>query len=109
MGLQLFVLGGVSGYAYNFEIYSGQENAEKNRLSTEPDLGASANVVARLPRCIPKNVNHKVYFDNYYTSVPLEIYLYKQGIFSLGTIRKNRLPNCKFSQENVFKKNLLPQ
>jgi hypothetical protein len=109
MGLQLFVLGGVSGYAYILRYILDKKMQKKNRLLPEPDLGASANVVVRLSRCIPKNVNHKVYFDNYYTSVPLEIYLYKQGILSLGTIRKNRLPNRKFSQENVFKKNLLPQ
>jgi hypothetical protein len=46
-GFQLFVLAGVSGFAYRFEIYSGQENLFP-RQNDEPDLGASANIVVRL-------------------------------------------------------------
>lgn len=30
---------------YNFEVYTGQENASENRTDIEPNLGASANVV----------------------------------------------------------------
>jgi len=61
----------LSGFSYNFEMYSGQENNDANRYSWEPDFGASGNVVVRLCRIIPKNMNYNVYFDNYYTSVPL--------------------------------------
>lgn len=103
-GYKLFVLCSTAGFAYDFEIYSGQENTEENRLPDEPDLGASANVVVRLSRKIPKNVQHKLYFDNYYTSVPLMVYLYQQGILSLGTVRRNRIPNCKLKSEAEVKK-----
>ncbi|KAL4101216.1 hypothetical protein QTP88_021236 [Uroleucon formosanum] len=44
-GYKLFILAGVSGFAHNIEIYSGQENDPQYRLTNEPDLGASANIV----------------------------------------------------------------
>ncbi|KAL4136164.1 hypothetical protein QTP88_007728 [Uroleucon formosanum] len=47
-GYKLFILACVSGFAYNIEIYSGQENDPQYRLTNEPDLGASANIVVRL-------------------------------------------------------------
>ena len=103
-GYKLYVLSGVTGYAYQFEIYSGQENSEKYRFPNEPDLGASANNVIRLCRSIPKNCNYIVYFDNYYTGIPLMSYLFSNGILSLGTVRRNRLPNCKFSSDTDLKK-----
>ena len=47
-GHKLFVLCGISGYSYDFEIYTGQENDVGHRLTEEQDVGASANVVVRL-------------------------------------------------------------
>lgn len=103
-GYKLFVLCGVSGYSYNFEIYTGTENDRRNRRVNEPDLGASANVVVRLSRIIPENQNYVVYFDNYYTSLPLLHYLANKGTYSLGTVRRNRIPNCKLPSEDEAKK-----
>ncbi|XP_055926117.1 piggyBac transposable element-derived protein 2-like [Argiope bruennichi] len=101
-GYKLFILSGVSGFAYNFEIYGGKELDVANILQ-EPDLGASSNVVIRLTRPVQENVNHKLYFDNYYTSIPLQVYLKKKGILSLGTIRRNRIPDCKLPTERELK------
>ena len=39
-GYKLFVLCGVSGFSYDFEVYTGQENNTMHRLLYEPDLGA---------------------------------------------------------------------
>lgn len=101
-GFKSFVLSGISGFAYNFEIYSGQEN-DTTRPAEEPDLGATSNIVLRLSRIIPKNENYRLYHDNYYTAVPLMVHLAKEGIYSLGTIRRNRLPNCKLPTEAQMK------
>lgn len=90
-GYKLLVLCDDRGFAYDFEIYSGMENAPELRLSTEPDLGASSNIVVRLARSIPKNQNFKLFFDNYYTSPELIAFLAKEGIQSLGTVNKCRL------------------
>ncbi|XP_050059682.1 piggyBac transposable element-derived protein 3-like [Aphis gossypii] len=103
-GYKFFVLCSSKGYAYNFELYTGQENFEKFRLNTEPDLMASANVVVRLSRIIPENKNHRLYFDNYYTTIPLVQYMAKKGILTLGTVRRNRIPNCKFPSEKIMLK-----
>ncbi|GFT01330.1 piggyBac transposable element-derived protein 3 [Nephila pilipes] len=92
------------GFAYKLELYSGQENKEKYRQKSEPDLGASANVVIRLARIISRNKNYTLYFDNYYTSIPLLVYLSKEGIYTLGTINRNRIPNSKIPTEKVFNK-----
>lgn len=102
-GYKLFVLCGTDGYAYHFEIYSGagQENLPK---SDEPELGSCANVVVRLCRIIPPAKNFKVYFDNYYSTVPLVVHLARRGIFSLGTVRKNRVPNSKIPSDSDMKK-----
>ncbi len=103
-GFKFFVLSGVSGFAYDFEIYTGQENDPKFRRSHEPDLGAAANVVVRLSRTIPDSCNNKLYFDNYYTSLDLVVHLAKRGIYSLGTIRRNRVPQNKMPTEADMKK-----
>lgn len=102
-GYKLFVLCDVNGFSYQFEIYSGQENEQRFRLVNEPDLGACGNIVLRLTRNVDKNKNHRLYFDNYYTSIPLMSYLYGNGIMSLGTVRKDRLPNNTLPNEKVSK------
>ncbi|XP_060845988.1 piggyBac transposable element-derived protein 3-like [Rhopalosiphum padi] len=102
-GYKIFVLSGVSGFSYNFEVYSGLENNPDQRLQNEPHLGASANIVVRLARIIPKNQNYKLYFDNYYTTLALEVYLKKNGIYSLGTLRRNRVPGLILPDEKYLK------
>jgi hypothetical protein len=68
-GYKLFVLCGVSGYGYNFEIYTGNENKESQRLANEPDFETIGNVVIRMSRKRPNNAHHKLFFNNYYTSI----------------------------------------
>lgn len=105
-GYKLYVLSDSKGFSYKFEIYTGQENQERFRLQNEQDLGSSANVVIRLTRDVPTNANFRVYFDNYYTSVPLIATLYEKGILSVGTVRRNKTPNCKLPDETFFKKQI---
>ncbi|XP_060870286.1 piggyBac transposable element-derived protein 3-like [Metopolophium dirhodum] len=103
-GFEFFVLCDSKGFSYQFEIYSGQENDQRFRLLHEPDLGASSNIVVRLTRNIPRHKNHRIYFDNFYTSIPLASYLYQNGILCLGTVRKDRLPNNKIPNDQIIKK-----
>ena len=100
-GFKLFVLAGTNGYGYDFEIYAGAGAEIENK---EPDLGASANIVVRLARSIPPNLNHKLFFDNYYTSIPLLIYLDKRNIQCLGTVRRNRIINNPLTEESLLSK-----
>ncbi|XP_039292535.1 piggyBac transposable element-derived protein 3-like [Nilaparvata lugens] len=100
-GYKIFVLSGVSGFAYNLEVYTGKD--DNVQTDDEPDLGASSNVVVRLLRIVESHQNYKVYFDNYYTSLPLLDFLKKRGILSLGTVRRNRVVNCKLPDEKEIK------
>ncbi|XP_008186362.2 piggyBac transposable element-derived protein 1-like, partial [Acyrthosiphon pisum] len=103
-GYKLFVLSGASGFAYNFELFTGQENNSELRNKNEPDLGSSVNVVVRLGRVIPKHQNYKLFFDNYYTTLPLLVYLKKENILSLGTVRRNRLKNVVLLDDSTMLK-----
>ncbi|XP_044570135.1 piggyBac transposable element-derived protein 2-like isoform X1 [Drosophila ananassae] len=96
-GYKIYVLSCNSGFCYKFEIDSGNENVV---LLNEPDLGAASNCVVRLAREVPRHQNFRLYFDNYFNSLPLLKYLAESGILALGTIRKNRIPNFK-SMENI--------
>lgn len=100
-GFKFFVLCNSDGYCYDFEIYSGKETG---LIHNEKNLGASSNVVVRLARTIPSNCGHKLFFDNYYTSIPLIIYLKKRSIHSCGTVRRNRVQNCPLSEEKAIAK-----
>lgn len=101
-GFKFFVMSGVSGFAYKFEIYTGQD---KNDLpANQPNLGVTSNLVLRLANIIPRQQNYVLYHDNYYTALPLMVHLAKEGIYSLGTIRRNRIPNNKLPTEATLKK-----
>lgn len=99
-GYKIFVLSGVSGFSYDFDFYCGATTLEEDVL----DLGTSSNVVAKLSATIPKNQNYKLFFDNWFTSIPLLTYLTKNGILPLGTVRANRVPDLQFPKESEMKK-----
>ena len=96
-GYKIWVLCEASGYAYDFECYTGKDDNKLNE--DEEDCGASGNVVIRLSRTIPPMVNHKLFYDNYFTSPDLQLYLAKKGILSVGTVRSNRIPQCTLKSD----------
>lgn len=69
-----------------------------------PDLRISSYVVVRLAQTIPRHRNHKLFFDNWFSSIPLMTYLAKEGIHCLGTIRPNRPKGVKMTNEKEIKK-----
>lgn len=66
---------------------------------TGKTLKPTWTVVVRLTGGFPQKVNHKVYHDNYYTSIPLMVYLESKGIPSLGTVSRNLISNCKLPSD----------
>lgn len=100
-GVKFFVSCDSQGYAYRFEIYNGA--SDNVILPGAPDLGSTSNVVVRLSQTVPDFVHHIIYFDNFYTSLPLLVYLRARGIYSLGTMRVNRIPNCKLPLDKDLK------
>ena len=84
-GYKMFVLaGGETGICYDFIFYVGKGD--------KPELGFCTNIVIDLCETVPRSSNHKLFCDNYYTTVQLQVELKKLGIFCVGTIRSNRLP-----------------
>lgn len=88
-GYKVFALCGKSGIAHDFYLYVGKEDQPSS--SGHPNMGMSSNVVVRLSRSIPRHINHKKFFDNFATSEQLMIYLHKEGIQAIGTVRQNRV------------------
>ena len=99
-GYKLYILSGVDGLIHNFEVHTGAIPICPN----QPDLKASGNIVLILLQSIPRMKWHKLYFDNWYTSIELVTILYQQGIACVGTIRSNRLPNNKLTSDAVMKR-----
>lgn len=85
-GYKMFLLAGSdSGICYDFIFYTGKGDKRK--------YGFCTDIVLDLCETVPRFINHKLYFDNYFTTIRLAIELKKLGIFSIGTVRPNRLPN----------------
>ncbi|KAG5895049.1 hypothetical protein JTB14_021877 [Gonioctena quinquepunctata] len=77
-----------------------QVKEKPNEMNSDPDFGVTSNVVLRLARNIPRNRNFiRLFQDYYYTALLLIVHLAKEGIYSLSTVRKKRLPNCKLPTE----------
>uniref|UniRef100_A0A0K0EC24 DDE_Tnp_1_7 domain-containing protein n=1 Tax=Strongyloides stercoralis TaxID=6248 RepID=A0A0K0EC24_STRER len=99
-GFKAFVLCDSNGITHNWELYTGASLS-----STElPNVGVSGNIVLRLCSIVPKNLNYKVYFDNWFNNIPLQVELEKTGLNYLGTIRPNRLKGCQFSSDKDMRR-----
>lgn len=90
-GYKIYVLSGVSGQIYDFEVHSGHESQTLDTTLSEIECGKSGNVVVRLLRTVPRQMNYKIYYDNWFTNCDLQLYLLSQGILSVGTVRPNRV------------------
>ena len=99
-GYKVFVLCSHKGIIHDFELYSGKIEPPEN---SDIDLEASSNIVLRLAEQIPSHVN-LLYFDNWFTSIPLQKELAKREIFYLGTVRSNHLQGCTLSSDKELKK-----
>ncbi|CAF4614156.1 unnamed protein product [Rotaria socialis] len=83
-GYKMFLLaGGESGICYDFILYAGK--------SDKQEYGFCTNIVLDLCATVPRAINHKVYCDNYFTTIRLQVELKKLGIYTVGTVKPNRL------------------
>ncbi|KRZ65537.1 PiggyBac transposable element-derived protein 1 [Trichinella papuae] len=97
-GFKVISRAGKSGLRYDFEFYD-----MKNLIVEDPLPFQPANYVLKLCETLPKNSNYKLFFDNYYTFLELQLRLKRMGILSCGTIRSNRLRGCPLLSENELK------
>ena len=84
-GFKNLVCAGASGFIYDFYIYAVKNEAAEN--SEFNHLQKSAQVVARLCQHLPANSGHKLFFDNWFTTLDLLIYLKNKGILACRRCR----------------------
>ena len=74
-----------NGYCVAFDIYTGKSTRERQ-------FGLGGDVVLSLLRNakIDSNMGYKIYFDNYFTGIPLLQHLADLNICAMGTVRENR-------------------
>jgi hypothetical protein len=98
-GFKVMARCGVSGLTYDFLMYDGKGPAVTVSCGSQ-----SSDFVLKLCETLPKQENFTVYFDNWFTSFELQIMLKSWGIWSVGTIRTNRLRNCILKSESELRK-----
>jgi len=96
-GFKVFTRSGVSGMMYDFEIYTGK------KMNLAGDFGVSGNSVMRMVDSLPKERHFKVYFDNWFASVPLVEALKDEKKWVIATIQKNRLSGCVLDSDSKLK------
>ena len=102
-GFKNLVRAGSSGFMYDFYIYAGKDEVlEDNEDGVK--LSKSAQVVAKLCDSLPTNDGHKLFFDNWFTTLDLMLYLQQKGFRACGTIRVNRLKNCPLRNTKELQK-----
>lgn len=95
-GYKVWMLADQCGYCYKFQICTG-----KTKEGVEKDLGG--RVVRDLTHGL-ENKGHRLFFDNYFTSVPLLDDLHKQKIYACGTIKSKRLFLPKLLEDKQLKR-----
>ena len=101
-GFKIFMLCGQSGIVHNIEFNFGKDH-NREEPST---LSASCAVVARLASIVPDHGNFKLFYDNWFSSLELLEELSKRSIFTLSTIRFQRIPSLSFPSDTEMRKTL---
>ena len=86
-----------SGFACQFEIYSGKKEVLERNLAE--------NVVKRLTESL-HGKNHRVFMDNFFTTYELFRYLETKNIYACGTaiIARRNLPKMILAQDKELKR-----
>ena len=91
---------GVSGYCYNFSLYTGKDT--RNSVSTVDSLGS--RVVKKLLEVYTDPSAHVVYFDNFFSIMQLLIDLKSKWFRAAGTVGDNRAKKCRIMTKQEMKK-----
>ena len=101
-GYKLWSAATPGGYLVYFIPYQGSKTAP---LPDQLRLGLGASVVLTLISHLPKDFNsYSIYFDNFFTGLPLLDELTKLGHKGTGTIRENRTEKCPLESTKAMKK-----
>jgi len=102
VGLKNFILATSGGIVLDFEVYQGKTTSLRF-----PELGLGPGVVLRLSVTLPEN--SCLYFDRYFTTVPLLRQLWREKIYATGTIMSNRLKHVGFPDDKQMKRGDMEQ
>lgn len=104
-GYKNWVAAAPNGYAFLIRVYQGKESSAP--VDAYKDLGFGGSVVMHfLDEFETKYPVNKffIYVDNYFTSFRLIEAVGDRGHFLTGTVRSNRVENCKFQSIKHFSK-----
>lgn len=101
-GYKLWCLADDDGYIYHTDIYTGKSELE-NSDEDRKEFGLGGSVVLSLLKNV-RGENHKVFMDNFFSSIPLMEELKNRGILACGTIRSNRKDFPQLKNDKVLKR-----
>ncbi|KRY70144.1 PiggyBac transposable element-derived protein 1 [Trichinella pseudospiralis] len=90
---------GRNGFVHDFWMCDGMAPKVENSIGF-----FAADVVMKLCETLPKHKGYKVFFDNYFAFLELQEALLRDGIYSVATIRSNRLRGCPVMPSNELKR-----
>lgn len=85
-GYKLWCRAETKGYINQFDVYQGKAG---NTAAASNDIGLGGRVVMNLASSIVGK-GHVLFFDNYFTSLPLMENLKANNIYACGTVRSQR-------------------
>lgn len=88
LGLKNFVLASRDGMVLDFHIYSGKGTVSE---SDRKEYGVGGSIVKLLIDTVPKNGNHVIYTDRFFTSIKTADFCLNNNIHQIGTVMKNRI------------------
>ncbi|XP_047112299.1 piggyBac transposable element-derived protein 2-like [Schistocerca piceifrons] len=94
--MKVFARTAGSGYIYDFEVYVGKGTI----TASNPELGMSGNVVTQLIENLLRHANFKLFMDNWFSFPNLAVQLRNEGIYVVGTIRKNSENDAEMKKED---------
>ena len=93
---KLWVPASPTGLPYHVEIYEGKTD--------EPDDPLGTYILKNALKVCQQKNTHSVYFDNFFSSYQLVVYLNQAGFRATGTMRKNRIMKCPLTNVKDMKK-----
>lgn len=80
-GYKIWVRANETGFISEFEIYTGKVESVETSLSKRVVINLTKNIQGKY---------HRVFFDNFFSSLELMEDLFKNKIYACGTVRGNR-------------------
>ena len=98
-GFKVFSRNGADGFMHDFSLYDGKK--QETNISCGYEAG---DVVIKLSETLAPNKNYLFFYDNWFNFPELQRELKKNGIYSCGTIRADRVRGLPLTSEKELKK-----